>query len=279
MGQHPASPGTPEGDFAPPRMLSEKLASYARAVIDLVRQQQKEWEEADEEEETSFRCVGTDTRSKCICTATTIFFLLSSSATTPSSPELSSLGRDDKLEWERQIYDEIVRDVPVSVGSAMSMREREEDGLTAPSFVYGEIPFMSLAAAFQRIRRDHSGLLEPGGHFLDVGSGTGKALVAAALLHKFQSCTGIEILESLHEGAMGVLERWRTTLKSGIAKSTGTLGGRNRPQTIPCAQLRCVHGDIVAEEKLIKAGTAQRQRLTLERWMSCLRMRHALMTY
>ena len=36
------------------------------------------------------------------------------------------------------------------------------------------------------------------GKFYDLGSGSGKVIVAAALLHSFESCCGIEILASLH---------------------------------------------------------------------------------
>jgi tRNA G46 methylase TrmB len=42
------------------------------------------------------------------------------------------------------------------------------------------------------------GFREVGGKFVDIGSGSGKAVFAAALLHKFDDCVGIEILEGLH---------------------------------------------------------------------------------
>jgi len=40
---------------------------------------------------------------------------------------------------------------------------------------------------------------EAGGVFYDLGSGAGKGVLAASLLHPFDKCCGIELLESLHE--------------------------------------------------------------------------------
>lgn len=41
-----------------------------------------------------------------------------------------------------------------------------------------------------------------GGYFYDLGCGTGKPLVAAALLHDFDVCCGIECLEGLFSAAV-----------------------------------------------------------------------------
>ena len=41
-----------------------------------------------------------------------------------------------------------------------------------------------------------------GGYFYDLGCGTGKPLVAAALLHDFDVCCGIECLEGLFTAAV-----------------------------------------------------------------------------
>lgn len=41
-----------------------------------------------------------------------------------------------------------------------------------------------------------------GGYFYDLGCGTGKPLVAAALLHEFDVCCGIECLEGLFTAAV-----------------------------------------------------------------------------
>jgi hypothetical protein len=44
--------------------------------------------------------------------------------------------------------------------------------------------------------------------FYDLGSGVGKAVIAASLMYNFTSCCGIEILESLHRGSKWVLEAY-----------------------------------------------------------------------
>lgn len=41
-----------------------------------------------------------------------------------------------------------------------------------------------------------------GGYFYDLGCGTGKPLVAAAVLHDFDVCCGIECLEGLFTAAV-----------------------------------------------------------------------------
>jgi hypothetical protein len=53
--------------------------------------------------------------------------------------------------------------------------------------------------AFSIIKKKFNLLQEPGGIFYDLGSGAGKGVIAASLLHPFDRCTGIEFLESLHK--------------------------------------------------------------------------------
>lgn len=47
-----------------------------------------------------------------------------------------------------------------------------------------------------------------GGKFYDLGSGTGKVVLAAALLHDFSSCCGIELLRGLHGVAEDYGRAW-----------------------------------------------------------------------
>lgn len=42
---------------------------------------------------------------------------------------------------------------------------------------------------------------EQGGIFIDLGSGTGKAMLAAALTHKFDKVEGIECIKALYDEA------------------------------------------------------------------------------
>ena len=47
-------------------------------------------------------------------------------------------------------------------------------------------------------------LQKRGGIFYDLGSGTGKPLIAAAVLHNFGYCYGIEILEGLYTTSLEI---------------------------------------------------------------------------
>lgn len=66
------------------------------------------------------------------------------------------------------------------------------------AFRYGEIQFWAFASILSRAIPDHANC----GMFYDLGSGSGKAVLAAALLFPFEGVTGIELLPSLHESAV-----------------------------------------------------------------------------
>merc|ERR1711991_85382 len=57
--------------------------------------------------------------------------------------------------------------------------------------------------------------------FVDLGSGVGKAVVAAALLHEFEFCKGIEIQEILYEESKRIqMEMSLSGLGYNIGKNT-----------------------------------------------------------
>lgn len=58
-----------------------------------------------------------------------------------------------------------------------------------------------------------------GGVFYDLGSGTGKVVLAAAILHGFSACCGIELLTGLHEIAVGYKESWDKTTNAAVITS------------------------------------------------------------
>ena len=68
----------------------------------------------------------------------------------------------------------------------------------------------------EKIRRKYGGLGKPGtGIYYDIGSGTGKPVFAAVLMHAFKRATGIEILSSLHNAALKTLEFWNENVVGG----------------------------------------------------------------
>ena len=126
----------------------------------------------------------------------------------------------------KDLYDEIIRPFPTKIGRQASQKERYETGQKKDStLVYGEISFESFEIIFHKIKNLYGirnegssgpeGFLQrPGGLFYDLGSGTGKPCVAAALLHNFERCTGVEILEGLHTVSQSLIERYNSTKES-----------------------------------------------------------------
>lgn len=118
----------------------------------------------------------------------------------------------DFITAQEDVYNKLIMHHPTSVGKALSSQERDEKKLNHSTLVYGEIKFDSFGIAFEKIKNKYGGLQKPGGKFYDIGSGTGKPTFAAALLHDFDSCTGIEILEGLYSASLELLEIWNTEI-------------------------------------------------------------------
>lgn len=94
-------------------------------------------------------------------------------------------------------------------GKDLGRLERQVHKYTASSLSYGEMPYSSFHRIFTRLSR--LGLSDSNeGKFVDIGSGVGKAVFAAALYHNFSKVVGIEILSGLHQASLGVFERWKT---------------------------------------------------------------------
>lgn len=123
------------------------------------------------------------------------------------------------------IFDHVVASFPVALGKAASKKEREERNLKETTLVYGEISFEAFGIILEKIRKIYGkqdvgasgeyGVLQGrGGTFVDLGSGTGKAVVAAAILHNFDQCTGIECLEGLYSISLEMLASYNTRGKT-----------------------------------------------------------------
>ena len=57
------------------------------------------------------------------------------------------------------------------------------------------------------------------GIFYDLGSGTGKPIVAMSLMHRFKKLTGIEIIENLIKLSKPIKENYNKTIKDKFAKN------------------------------------------------------------
>jgi SAM-dependent methyltransferase len=88
------------------------------------------------------------------------------------------------------------------------------------SLLYGETYFVPFARALRVVREAHGGMDKPGQTFVDIGSGTGKATLAAIMLHPFgwKRCVGVEILTPLHDIAVGTLRRFDAAVRSTLPR-------------------------------------------------------------
>ena len=97
--------------------------------------------------------------------------------------------------------------------------------------VYGEIPGVATVRRLIQAIQRHQGL---SGHFsesfFDLGSGSGRPCIAAALCHSFKSCEGIEINPELFAISQQVARKWKELHPSHEAEIRFTLGSFLDPE-------------------------------------------------
>jgi len=106
-------------------------------------------------------------------------------------------------------FEELYEDCNFRIARSCSRKERQENEYNDQSLTYGEVLWEPFAEAFLKLKSSFQ-FREVGGKFVDIGSGTGKPVFGAALLHKFDDCVGIEILEGLHGLAEKRLAKWHS---------------------------------------------------------------------
>ena len=77
------------------------------------------------------------------------------------------------------------------------------------SLTYGEVEFSTMAGVFKAIEEKYGGM-PTGGEFYDLGSGTGKGVISAALLHPFERVYGVEILQNLVNASLELVELYNS---------------------------------------------------------------------
>lgn len=75
--------------------------------------------------------------------------------------------------------------------------------------------------------------------FCDVGCGSGKLVVAAAMLFPFTACCGVEVMGGLHQLAEQLAVQWRQ-LPCALRSVSGVAGGTAHPT------VAMVHGDALS---------------------------------
>lgn len=116
---------------------------------------------------------------------------------------------DEALDSRRELFNSIFRECSADVAKKASLAEREQrELLDAQSLTYGEVDLDTLHDILNTVKREHGPLYHNRGIFLDLGSGAGKACVAAGLLHPFQRVVGIEHLQCLNDFAVAAQEKY-----------------------------------------------------------------------
>lgn len=95
-------------------------------------------------------------------------------------------------------------------GYDLSYKARKKLEYYDRGFTYGEIVPESVKAFVKSIEP------KEGEIFYDLGSGTGKGVLSAALLFPFGKVVGIELLDDLHAAATSVLQRFNREIKPGL---------------------------------------------------------------
>jgi hypothetical protein len=119
-----------------------------------------------------------------------------------------------KMKEIRRLFNLLLEDYPVNLGKSISKKQRERERLKEPMLAYGEMTLDGFASLLRTICEEYDGLQGEHQVFCDIGSGTGKPCFAAALLHTWKRCTGVEILSGLHGASLEVADRWRKMMES-----------------------------------------------------------------
>ena len=138
--------------------------------------------------------------------------LSSSTSFRPFSPSntLHHLLTSALLHSLDEVYLASFMSLPTSAAKKLSKAERAALRLTAPSLVYGEVTLAALAGVLWGLRRPS------GGVFVDLGSGSGKGVVGALLVHDWDEVRGVEVLEGLWKASMGMKEKVERERRGGV---------------------------------------------------------------
>lgn len=109
--------------------------------------------------------------------------------------------------WIRTQFDRLYEGVE---GYPLSHQARNRLGTEDRSLTYGEVTpegFLEVLAKAAPV---------PGETFYDLGSGTGRAVILAAMAHPFGRLVGIELLDTLHQAAVAVGARFDAEVRPNL---------------------------------------------------------------
>jgi len=103
---------------------------------------------------------------------------------------------------------------------ALAKRERIERKLFSEVYGFSEVNPAFFMSVLAKLRRIHGHLRLPNkGVFVECGSGLGKNVYIAALMHSWQRCVGIEKIAALNRRAQSLRERFNSTTMTKLPQS------------------------------------------------------------
>lgn len=113
-----------------------------------------------------------------------------------------------------RLFEPLFRKFSTEMGKQISKLERAQLGLEAnKSLVYGEVDFSSFVEILRKVGPS------TGKKFYDLGSGTGRAVMAARITQDYSVCVGIESLSSLYSASLEVNQNFSELIRQFL--STG----------------------------------------------------------
>lgn len=113
------------------------------------------------------------------------------------------------LEKKEKLFNEVFKNITTDRAKQIAKQYVNTIQSVDPSLTYGEIEFFSFVHILQRCRPISGDI------FVDLGHGTGKPLVAAALLYgdRFSKIHGIEIVPQLFEESASNIARYKSYIQ------------------------------------------------------------------
>ena len=96
------------------------------------------------------------------------------------------------------------------------------------SLQYGEVDSFSFAKLVAELVKMHTKSQENSLHFLDIGAGTGKAILSAAICGYFKTCIGFEIVPNLSDAANQAIIAATKNLKLQAGKVASCVNGTSK---------------------------------------------------
>ncbi|GMI23771.1 hypothetical protein TeGR_g6167 [Tetraparma gracilis] len=112
------------------------------------------------------------------------------------------------------MFNELFAECGLEVAKHSSKAERADKELTSErSLIYGEVEFRSFTEVLRKICTN----VPAGGTFIDIGSGSGKAVMAARMTQDFSTCVGVEIMDGLAALADEIGEKYHSGFRDRLS--------------------------------------------------------------